>query len=193
MRLTARLTRRVIITAALATTAVLLPVVALAASAGPSAPQANAAAVHRCSAGQLAVWIGYPGNGAAGSYYYQLEISNVSSRKCTLYGYPGVSAVKADGAQLGSPGGRVSGYPKSLVTLGPYQTSHVQLQIIDVYVFTPSACHPVTAAALKVYPPGAYSALRVPLSFKACAKKGLVYLYVTPTFPNAGIPGYPHD
>jgi hypothetical protein len=193
MRLTARLTRRVITTTALASAAVLLPVMALASSAGTSAPQTTAAAVHRCYVGQLTAWLAYPPNGAAGSYTYQLEISNVSAHKCTLYGYPGVSAVKANGAQLGSAGGRLAGYPKPVVTLAPYQTSHVQLQITDVYVFTPSACHLVTAAALKVYPPGDYAAITVPLSFKACAKKGPVYLHVTPAFPNAGIPGYPHD
>ncbi len=192
MKLTGRLTRRVIAATGLATAAILLPVVALASSASPSAPQASAS-VHRCYVGELTAWLGLPGNGAAGSTYYPLEISNISNQSCTLYGFPGVSALKAGGKQLGSAAARLTGYSVGLITLAPYQTAHVNLQIVDVGVYAPSKCHPATAVTLRVFAPGDYGSLKFPFSFQACAKAGPIYLYVTPTFSNAGIPGHPNN
>jgi hypothetical protein len=189
MKLTAR---RMLTTTALAGAAVLLPVVALASSAGTSAPKASttAAAVHRCYRGDLTAWMGIPGNGTAGSTFYPLEISNVSSHSCWLYGFPGVSALKPGGGQLGSAAARSPGITPYLVTLAPFQTAHVDLQITDVGVFSPASCHPTTAVALKVYAPGDYAAIEFPFSFRACAKSGPVYMHVTPTLLNTGIPGY---
>jgi Protein of unknown function (DUF4232) len=189
---TARLTRRMIAAAGLATAAILLPVVALASSASPSTPKASAS-VPRCYRDQLTAWMGVPGNGTAGSVFYPLEISNVSTHSCTLYGFPGVSALKAGGGQLGSAAGRLTGYSVGLITLAPYQTVHVDLQVNDVGVFAPSSCHPTTAVALRVFAPGDYGSIKFPFSFRACAKAGPVYLHVSPTFSNTGIPGYMND
>lgn len=189
MKLTAR---RMLTTTALAGAAVLLPVVALASSAGTSAPKASttAAAVHRCYRGELTAWLGVPGNGTAGSTYYALEISNVSSHSCWLYGFPGVSAVKPGGGQLGSAAARSPGFTSSVITLGPFQTAHVDLQITDVGVYAPTSCRPTTAVALRVYAPGDYASIVFPFSFRACGKAGPIYMHVTPTLLNAGIPGY---
>ncbi len=189
MKPSARLTRRLIAAAGLATAAILLPVVALASSAGTNAPQASAG-VHRCYVGELTVWLGLPGNGAAGSTYYPLEISNISNQTCSLYGFPGVSALNASGKQLGSAAGRLTGYPVGLITLAPYQTAHVNLQVVDVGVYPPSKCGPASAVALRVFAPGDYGSIRFPFSFRACAKAGPTFLYVTPTYANAGIPGH---
>jgi hypothetical protein len=194
MKFTFRTTRSLAAGAAIIGAAVLVPAIALAASGSPASPQVSkpqaSSAVHRCLRAQLTAWIGVPGNGTAGSVYYPLEISNVSNRTCTLYGYPGVSALAPGGGQAGSPAGRSPGYQISTVTLAPYQTSHVDLQITDVGVYSPSACHPETADALKVYAPGDFSSMLVPFSFQACGKSGPVYLHVSPDFGNTGIPGY---
>lgn len=151
---------------------------------------ANNAAAAGCPRGYLTSWLGIPGNGAAGSTYYELEISNVSGQTCTLYGYPGVSAVKGGGGQLGSAADRAPGHTELVVTLAPYQTAHVVLQITDVGVYSPSACHPANAVALRVYAPGDYSSMLVPFSFRACAKRGPIFLHVSTTIAGAGIPGY---
>ena len=213
MNLTRHAMRRTIAATAITSAAILLPAIALA-SSGSSAPSnkavaktavaktavaktasaktsaANNAAAAGCPRGYLTSWLGIPGNGAAGSTYYELEISNVSGQTCTLYGYPGVSAVKGGGGQLGSAADRAPGHTELVVTLAPYQTAHVVLQITDVGVYSPSACHPANAVALRVYAPGDYSSMLVPFSFRACAKRGPIFLHVSTTIAGAGIPGY---
>jgi Protein of unknown function (DUF4232) len=187
MTLTSRV-RRGIIAGSIAAAAVALPTVALASSAAPRAT-AQTTAVHRCYQSELRAWLGIPGDGAAGSTYYQLELSNVSSQTCTLYGYPGVSALTS-GVQDGSAADRSASHPKTLVYLAPGATAHVILQIADVFAYTPSACQPGTANTLRVYAPGDYAALFIPFSVAACDKAGPIYLHVSTTLAGTGIPGY---
>jgi Protein of unknown function (DUF4232) len=217
-----KLTRPLIAAASLAGAALLLPACALASSPGTSAPKAgttqsrtakagttkasttkasttkastaNASkAVHECVAGQLTDWLGVPGDAAAGSVEYPLEISNISLHTCYLFGYPGVSALKAGGHQLGSPAARIPHYTVSTITIAPGQTAHVDLLITDVDNFPPSACHPTNALALKVYAPGDFGSRIVQFPFRACAKAGPKYLRVTPVFIDTGIPGFLND
>jgi Protein of unknown function (DUF4232) len=199
MKLTTKGGRRVVAAAAFASAAILLPAVALASSAGSAAPKTVAAtktaaapktaAISRCARSQLTSWLGIPGGATAGSTYYQLEISNISGRSCTLYGYPGVSATRS-GHQVGSAAHRVSSHPSTLLTLVPRSTAHVILQITDVYNFPTSACHPTKASGLRVYAPGDYSSMQFPFSFEACGKKGPIFLHVSATIGGTGIPGY---
>jgi hypothetical protein len=194
MKLITKSPRRMIMTAAVAGAAILLPAVALASSAGSdsatTATQPHAAALSQCHRSSLTSWMGIPGGAAAGSTYYQLEISNISGQTCTLYGFPGVSALGSNGRELGSAAGRAAGYTEQTVTLQPYQTAHVVLQIADVYNFPPSTCRPRTADALRVYAPGDYASMKFPFSLLGCARKGPVYLHVSTTIAGAGIPGY---
>jgi len=179
---------RVAAAAVAAVAAVLTPAAALAA---PGHPAGRAAASPPgCTTSHLRVWLGVPGEGAASSIYYQLELSNVSSHTCTLIGYPGVSAVAPGGAQLGSAAARDHGDPKLLVTLSPGATSHVLLQIVSVGVFPQSTCQPANAYGLKVYPPNNTAATTVYFPFQACAKTGPVFLTVRTTVAGTGIPGF---
>jgi hypothetical protein len=41
-----------------------------------------------------------------------------------------------------------------------------------------------------VYAPGDYASMKIPFSFQSCARKGPVYLHVSTTIANTGIPGY---
>jgi hypothetical protein len=188
MRLTPKTLRRGAGTAAVISAAILLPAVALAAPGRAGTPQAAAAA--RCARSQLTSWIGEPGSGTAGSTYYELEISNVSRHTCTLYGYPGVSALGSGGKQVGRAARREGGHAEDVVTLGPSQTAHVILQVINVAVFLPSDCHPATADSLRVYAPGDYGSMVFPFAVRACAKHGPVFLNVTTVLAGTGIPGY---
>ncbi|HUB38888.1 MAG TPA: DUF4232 domain-containing protein [Streptosporangiaceae bacterium] len=204
MKLMTRSPRRTIMAAAIASAAVLLPAVALASSAGSSSATAGSAtassaatttgthalATPRCARSSLTAWLGVPGGATAGSTYYQLEISNVSGHACTLYGFPGVSALGRNGRQLGSTAARNHAYTELTVTLQPYQTTHAVLQITDVGNFSRAACRPATADALRVYAPGDFASIKFPFSFRACARKGPVYLHVSTTISGTGIPGY---
>jgi len=151
----------------------------------PSAPAA------RCATSTLAVWIGVgEGGSTAGSTFYPLELTNVSSHACHLFGFPGVSAFA--GHQLGSPAQRNRAVPEHTVTLAPGETAHTVLQITDVGNFSSSRCGPVTATELKVIPPDERSAAGVPFSFRACSKAGPIFLTVQPVQPGVGVPGYPN-
>ena len=189
MKLTSHGARRGMAAAAIASAAILVPAVALASSSGASARSA-ATAIHRCFASELTVWLGSPADAAAGSAYYDLELSNTSRSTCALFGFPGVSANNG-GGQLGSAARRDHSRPERLVVLRPGATSHVILQVADVGNYPVTVCKPVRAQNLRVYPPGAFASIEMPFqgAFGACSRRGPVYLQVTPVMAGTGIPG----
>jgi Protein of unknown function (DUF4232) len=142
-----------------------------------------------CSTSGLEVWLGLgEGGGAAGSTYFPLEFTNISNRRCTLFGFPGVSAIAT--RQLGSAADRNRAHPTQHVTLLPGSTAHTVLQIVDVDNFSSSKCKPAEASALHIYPPGQFKAAGIPFSFRACSAKGPIFLRVEPIQPGIGIPGH---
>src|ERR1700691_2918412 len=119
MKPTTRAARRGLAALALTAAAVAIPTTALAASRRPAKPahaaRAAAEAVPpRCGTGALTAWLGIPGDGFAGGVNYQLELSNTSRHACSLYGYPGVSALGSGGHQLGSAARRDRAEPNPL-------------------------------------------------------------------------------
>jgi hypothetical protein len=146
-----------------------------------SAADASAAApvrVPRCATSKLVVWLDTSGNHAAGSTYYKLEFTNLSAHRCTLFGYPGVSAVDLRRHRLGSAAGRNPHLTPHLVSVASGASASAVLQITDAGVFPPSVCSQRTAAGLRVYPPDQTRAEIVPFPFRACAHPGPVYLHV---------------
>jgi hypothetical protein len=154
-------------------------------------PSSVTSTTARCATSALAVWLGLgEGGGTAGSTFYPVELTNISSHACHLFGFPGVSAWR--GHLLGSPAQRNHGVPKSTVTLLPGETAHTVLQISDVSNFSRSQCASVTAFGLKLIPPDETTSAGVPFSFRACSKPGPVYLTVQPIQSGVGVPGYPN-
>jgi hypothetical protein len=149
-----------------------------------------AAAPPHCRTAQLRVWVGVPGDSATGHTAYQLELSNISSHSCTLFGFPGVSAVGVGGKRLGSAARRDHFDPTKLVTLGRAATAHVFLLITNVAFFTKSACEPANAIGLRVFPPNDTTSTVVPFPFRACKKRGPIFLRVRTTVARTGIPGF---
>ena len=149
------------------------------------------ASTARCATSALAVWLGVgEGGSTAGSTFYPLELTNISSHACHLFGFPGVSAWR--GHLLGSPAQRNHAVPEHTVTLLPGETAHTVVQITDAGNFSRSQCAPVTAFGLKVIPPGETTSAGVPFSFRACSKAGPVFLTVRPVQTGVGVPGYPN-
>jgi hypothetical protein len=105
-----------------------------------------------CHLSQLDFSIGQ-GQGAAGSTILPLVFTNHSKRACTMFGYPGVSFLDANGKQLGLPADRRGG-EEAVVTLGPGDAANAQLRIPDPGNFSPADCNVATSASLLVYPPG---------------------------------------
>lgn len=153
-------------------------VVALGASSTAAAHARTAAGPARCATSGLVVWLDTQGSGAAGSSYYMLKLTNLSGHTCTLIAYSGVSAVNLRGHQLGRSASRTSSPKPKRVTLADGATATEVLRIVDVSLFTPSACRPVTAAGLRVYPPNQTASKVIPFPFRACSRSGPGYLSV---------------
>jgi Domain of unknown function (DUF4232) len=160
-------------------------------SPAASARSATETAVSRCTArnaqgtSNMEVWLGDGlGGGVLGGYYYPLEITNVGRRTCTLDGYPGLSAYRGAGTQIGPAALRVGGRHRTVV-LAPGATAHSMIRISD---WGALCSRKVEAAGLKVFPPGQTISQTVPFPFGACAHRGV--LWVEPLRAGVGIPGY---
>lgn len=150
------------------TCAVALSSIAMLA-AEPSAGASNS--VHKCASSQLVIWLNeVPGSGAAGSVFHQLGFTNLSKRTCTLRGYPRVTAANLHGGKVGGFATREATGALHTVRLHPGDSAFATLRIVEAQNFPHSTCHPVTAAGLRVSPPGRHSFKTVPFPFEACAR-----------------------
>jgi len=118
--------------------------------------------------------------GAAGTIYTDLVLTNTSTASCTLYGYPGVSFVTgAGGSEIGAPANRNSISPVTTVTLAPGGQANVLIALTDVGVYPASQCNPVPVSWLRVYPPGDYGSVYVPYSTQTCGLSSKVVMTVS--------------
>ena len=142
--------------------AVTVPVAALAVADVPAA----GATTPPCETGGLVIWMNTQPNGTAGTIFYTLNFTNLSGHSCTLRGYPGVSATRLNGSQLGKPGARDTGQKVKTITIGKGRTAHATLGIVDIGALP--NCPPTTAAGLRVFPPDQHSSKVIPFPFPAC-------------------------
>ena len=133
---------------------------ASAASTGP-------AAISKCAAGNLAVWVNEDSSdGTAGTTFFHLDYTNTGRATCYLDGYPGVSAVSQGGKQLGKAARRNSAAPVKIIDLAAGRTAHSVLGYVDIIV--DPACKEKTAAALKVFAPNDTNARHAFFSLPVC-------------------------
>jgi hypothetical protein len=138
----------------------------------------TAARVPACETQNLVVWLDTNGDAAAGSVFYELELTNLSGHSCVLRGYPGVSAVDLAGRRLGGPAARNARNVVRTIVLAPGGSASAALKIADTGVFPSTTCHSTTAAGLRVYPPNQTASKVVPYPFRACSRPGPTYLQV---------------
>lgn len=152
--------------------------------AGAKQP-ARAATLRPCAFSQTQIWLGDgDGGGAAGHVYLPLELSNIGHSSCTLYGFPGVSAVNSSGHQIGDDGSR-SGPAGTVVRLDPGATAHALLAIAD---WGAICTRGVPATGIRIYAPDQRSSQLVQFQFEVCASRSV--LSVGPVRSGVGIPGY---
>jgi hypothetical protein len=119
-----------------------------------------------------------------------VDFTNTSGSTCTLSGFPQVSAYEMSHhgyAQVGNPAMRETGGKASRVLLRPGGTAHSDVDIS--LITTGGACKPVTAAGLRVVPPGASRPQYVRTRVSACSKAGpgaQFYLSVRAIAPGPG-------
>jgi hypothetical protein len=131
MKIRLNRTGKLLAATAIATSAAMLPVSALAATGSPAQsqhPARHAHAAANCRFQQIKVWLGI-GNGTAAPHHltYPLEFSNVGRFTCSLFGFPGVSGV-FNGHQVGGAAAHLGS--RFLAILAPGQTAHAPLTII---------------------------------------------------------------
>jgi len=145
-------------------------VAAVLLAAAVTATPAATAATKACSASKLVVWAGEePGGGTAGSVFYRIEFTNLSSGTCTLFGFPTVSAVSLKGKRIGAPAMHSPAKKVKAVKWAQGQTATAQRQIVDALNFSPNECKPTWAAGLRIGIPGGYGTKFAPLAFQTCA------------------------
>ena len=123
------------------------------AAPSPSPPGPPPAPVPPCAAAHLRGSIGQA-TGAAGTFYYPVQLTNTAGSDCALYGYPGISFVtRPSGTQIGPAATRIPTFGAQLVILAPGAVAHAPVQLPDPANFGPGACKPRTVHWLRVYPP----------------------------------------
>lgn len=152
-------------------------------SARPSNPKGgHAATAGECSSDELSAKLTFGSGSGAGSSYPYLVLTNTGSRSCTVRGYAGVSLL-AKGKQIGAAATMDSSVSPTTVRLQPGQSAHAELRIVHADLFDSSACSPITADTLMVYPPDQTKALTIPLKGKGyigCSNPNTKILTVRP-------------
>ena len=133
-----------------------------AGSAGKTSDKVVAAPTVSCLSKNLSFSIGRA-DGAAGSVYEPLRMTNKGRSSCTLYGYPGVSFVTGgSGNQVGAAASRNTQHSAATVTLAPGATAESIVQVVNHMNYAPSQCKAEDVSGFRVYPPGEKSAAYVP-------------------------------
>jgi hypothetical protein len=184
MRFSVRTARRAAVALAVGCTTALT---ATAASAAPTSPahSARPGVIHACVRSDVKFGVSQ-GSGAAGTFTYLLRFTNTSRHTCTLFGFPGVTAVNRHDRQLGSPAARVSGAPLRAVVLRRGWTGHAVLRITDAGFIPRRLCRPAAARGLHVILPSRVFPGHVRLRFLACSRPGTIYMRVQRVQPGRG-------
>lgn len=161
-------------------------------AASPAGAKPTAAAsAPRCAASDLGVWVATnQTNVAAGTQLMPIEFTNLSRHTCTLEGFPGVSAIGANGKQLGSPAVWVHAVKATLVKLVPSATGYAMLAYSDVVTSNCPSASKRAAAELRVYAPGETNPDYAFWSLETCTAPGQTsFLRVRVIAPGIGVLG----
>ena len=155
-----------------------------------SAPATQApAGPGRCPASDLKGSLG-TSQGAAGTLYTDVVLTNTSAASCTLDGYPGVSFVAAPGgSEIGAAADRNPISPPTLLTLAPGGQANMLVALTDVGVYSPSDCQPTSVSWMRIYPPDDYDSLYVHFPAQTCAVTAKVVIRVSALRPGLTGPG----
>ncbi|MFI9010439.1 DUF4232 domain-containing protein [Actinosynnema sp. NPDC053489] len=123
---------------------------------------AQAADVTTCRSANLAIGFGRV-EGAAGTVYREVVLTNRGSGSCVLRGFPGVSYVDSAGNQVGAAAVRV-GERGPLLTLSPGAAAISDVGFARVDNFDPDACRKTPVWGIRVFPPDETAPLYLPMT-----------------------------
>ena len=140
-----------------------------------TATTSTTATVARCTFSQLSVSGGQPAAGL-GHEGVAIVFRNTGTSACTLFGYPGVAALDAQGNQAAqaqrTPGGYLGGLPPGttapiVLTVAPGQAASAMVEGTDVPTGTATSCPQYPA--LLVTPPNTTQSVRVVATLPGCS------------------------
>lgn len=137
-------------------------------SSAAAATTSTSGGVPRCTTAELTGSLGTP-DGAAGSTYRPLLLTNTGTRTCELRGFPGVSYVTGDDGEQVGPAAEEEGTRGGQVVLAPGSAATATVRFVNVGNFDEAACVPVAVRGLRVYPPGDTAALFVAADGTGCS------------------------
>ncbi|WP_367132799.1 DUF4232 domain-containing protein [Saccharothrix sp. HUAS TT1] len=123
---------------------------------------AQAAEVGTCGSADLDIAFGRV-EGAAGTVYREVVLTNRGPGACVLRGFPGVSYVDYQGRRVGAAAERV-GARGPLLTLAPGGRAVSDVGFARVDNFDPDACRKTAVRGIRVYPPDATVPLHLPMT-----------------------------
>jgi uncharacterized protein DUF4232 len=137
----------------------------------------------RCTTKDLRVAL-MGGEGAAGSTYYELTLTNTSGQACRTGGFGGVSLVgDGSGTQIGAPADRTESGKVRAITLQPDGQATATLRVTNAENYSPSKCDPAPAEGFRVYPPNETRAAYVAQGSTGCRNDTVHLLTLTPYQP----------
>ena len=151
------------------------------ASSSSAAPTPSGPA--RCTSKDLRVAL-TGGEGAAGSTYYDLTLTNTSGHVCRTGGFGGVSLVgDGNGTQIGAPADRTEPGKVRAITLQPDGRAAATLRVTNADNYSASKCDPAPAEGFRVYPPNETHAVYVAQGSTGCRNDTVHLLTLTPYQP----------
>ncbi|WP_300676084.1 DUF4232 domain-containing protein [Nocardioides sp.] len=140
---------------------------------------AQAAAPPACTASMTKVSFGNT-DGAAGSIYGTMRVTNVSTRTCTIHGYGGISYVgHGNGTQIGAAADRTAARVGT-VTLRPRQSATAQVRMVEAGDYGRRHCRPTAVDGFRVYLPGETHSKYVAYPTTGCANPNVHLLSSKP-------------
>jgi len=151
-------------------------------SASPSAAPSSTGPA-RCTTRDLRVSL-TGGEGAAGSTYFDLNLTNISGHPCRTGGFGGVSLVgNGNGTQIGAPADRTQTEKVRAITLRPGGKATATLRETNAENYPPSRCRPAPAEGFRVYPPNETHAAYVAHGSTGCRNEKVHLLSLAPYQP----------
>ena len=149
-------------------------------STSPSASaSATPAGPSRCGVDDVKVSLS-GGDSAAGSTYYEVDVTSRADHPCRTGGFGGMSLVDASGKRLGAPAVRSEAAEATAITLQPGERTAATLQVGQADSYDAAKCQPVQAAGLAVIVPNETHAQTVPIDATACRNAKVRLLTLTP-------------
>lgn len=121
-----------------------------------------------------------PQNSGQDHSAYLVWMTNISTRRCELLGYPGVDFMSGpDGEQVGHEGFRDRVYTPSRFAIAPGQRGVAEVRMLNANVVP--GCAPVTVPGVRIYVPNTGRPQFFPVPLQACSNPQAIQLTVRAT------------